>query len=182
MKRIVFFLIVLIFLFVLVTALRADATLERTGDGMNWLDFLFAFEIGFIPQGNFVMYDRQPEVFYYEGYYYYPVEVQQISLAQTIYTDLSVEFQFIEIFYIGGSVRIPMIWAGNSFSPHATYYDFQAGARVGPVDIFWNHACRHPQMTYAFNYTTDLGWEGSYDELGIRFKGQLPLIKRKAKP
>ena len=145
---------------------------------MNWLVFLFAFEIGLIPNSNFIMYDRQPEVFQYEGYYYYPLEVQEISLVPTIYTDLSVEFLLLDIFYIGGGVRIPMTWAGDSFSPHATYYDFQTGVRLGPVDVFWHHACRHPQMLYSYDYTTDVGWEGAYDELGISIKGQIPLIKR----
>jgi len=146
---------------------------------MNWLVFLFAFEIGLIPQGDFLMYDRQPEVFYYEGFYYYPVTVTNIPLGPTFYTDLSVELQIIEIFYVGGSVRIPMVWIDGGFDPHSTYYDFQAGVRLGPVDVFWHHACRHPQMTYAFSYTTDVGWEGYYDELGIKVEGQIPLIKRK---
>ena len=148
---------------------------------MNWLVFLFALEVGIIPQGNFVMYDRQPEVFYYEGHYYYPVSVEANQLACSFYADLAVEFQIVEIFYVGGSVRIPMDWAGGSFSPHATYYDFQAGARFGPVDVFWHHACRHPQMTYMYDYTTLKGWEGAYDELGIKVEGRIPLIRGKGK-
>ena len=138
---------------------------------MNWLLFLFAFEMGMIPHGGFVMYECDP------------LFVEKLPLVSTMYTDLSVEFQIIEIFYIDGSVRIPMFlpmsWNDPSFQPHATYYDFQTGAKFGPVDIFWHHTCRHPQMTYMYKYKLLSGWEGSYDEIGIRVEGQIPLIKGK---
>ena len=146
---------------------------------MNWLVFLFVFECGIIPRGDFLMYDRQPEVFYYEGHYYYPVSLTDIDLAPTFYVDLSVEFQFIDIFYIGGGVRIPMFFTGKSFDPNATYYDFQVGMRLGAFDFFWFHSCIHPQKTLAYYYTTDIGWESAYDALGIKVEGSFPLIKRK---
>jgi len=142
------------------------------GGEMTWLILVFALEAGIIPNGGFMMYERQPQVFYYQGEYYYPISVTQETIAPMFYTDLSVEIQIIEIFYIGGGVRVPMKFDGAGFDPKATYYDFQFGARYGQFDIFWHHACRHPQMTYMYDYLTTTGWEGGYDEIGFKITGK----------
>jgi len=148
---------------------------------MNILAFIFAMEVGLVPSGGFLMYERQPQVFEYDGNYYYPVNVQQVQLNPTAYMDLSAEVELLEFLFIGGGVRVPVEWQGGngSFNPLATYYDFRAGMRWKGVRLMYRHACYHPQMTYAYDYIASSGWEGAYDELSLRFEGKVPLWESK---
>lgn len=139
---------------------------------MNWLALAFALELGIVPSGNFMMYEREPQVFEYDGEYYYPVSVQQVDIAPIVYTQLDAEVMLFGFLFAGGGVRVQTRYHEDawSFAPQATFYEFTGGAVFGPVRLQYRHCCFHPQMTYMYNYRPAGGWEGSYDEISLRLE------------
>jgi len=127
---------------------------------MNWLMFLFALELGWLPSGSFVMYERGPESVYMGG---------------SFFTDLEAGFLLFNHFYIGGGIKTIMFRSakGLIFDPQAVDYKFEYGLRFGIVDIFFRHHCIHPIMTYMYWYNAELIWEGWYNEIGIRIEGKI---------
>lgn len=49
------------------------------------------------------------------------------------------------------------------------------------LELYYLHACRHPQMANAYMYNVISGWDSAYDEIGIKFSGKVDLIKTKKK-
>jgi len=140
---------------------------------MNWLAFIFALEAGIVPQNGFVMYQREAQVFYYEGSYYYPMDVALEDSGPIFYTDLQAEVELFGFAFAGGGVRVQMQQDGDwNFAPEALFYEFRAGLRWKGIELHYLHACRHPQMLYAFYYQPVAGWEGAYDEIGIKISGR----------
>lgn len=147
---------------------------------MNWLAFIFALEAGIVPQNSFVMYQRQAEVFLFEGHYYYPVEVTRENIAPILYTDLRAGVELWDFLFAEGSIRVQMTPNGiTNFDPQSLFYDFRAGARYKGLELFWHHACRHPQMTYAYRYQSISGWEGAYSEIGVRVEVKVKPWRKK---
>jgi len=141
---------------------------------MTWLALAFALELGFVPQGGFMAFEREPQVFEYEGSYYYPVSVGTVQLPPMFYADLQAEVILFGWMFAGGGVKVPIAWNGETwtFSPSATYYDFRAGVRFKGVEMFWRHRCNHPQWTYMYAYLPSEWKEGAFDEIAIRFSGR----------
>jgi hypothetical protein len=141
---------------------------------MTWLALAFALEVGFLPHGSFMSFEREPEVFEYDGSYYYPISVEQAVLPPIVYTDLSAEVILWGWLFAGGNVKIPMAWDGQTwgFLPRATYYDFRAGVRLGIAELFWRHRCMHPQFAYMYNFLPSEWQEGAFDEIGLRFSAK----------
>lgn len=128
---------------------------------MNWLVFLFALEFGWLPGGTFIMYEREP--------------LESVYLGGSFFTDMEAEFLLFNHFYIGGGAKTIMFKSnkGLVFDPQAVDYKFEAGIRIGIIDIFFRHHCIHPIMTYMYWYNTELIWEGWYNEIGIRIEGKI---------
>ena len=144
---------------------------------MNWLIFVFALEMGIIPNGAFLLYDRQPAILSYDGAYYM-TDVDMHDISYSLYTDFQLEAIFLNYMFIGGGVRVVMLPTNNyTFDPHASYYNFSFGGRFGRVEVFWRHYCMHPQMAYMYDYVPLDGWEGAYDEIGLKIEGKINLIK-----
>ena len=133
---------------------------------MNWLALLFAVEIGWMPQGTFMMYDKIPNDYYRR---------EAAVLDNSFFTELEAELLFFNMIYIGGGVRtiIYKSMEGYDFDPQAANFDFNLGLKYGPIDIFFRHYCYHPIIAYMYQYETKLNWEGGYSELGIRIKGRI---------
>lgn len=143
---------------------------------MTWLAFAFALQVGMIPQGSFTMiyYDLKPA---------YDVQFAQNTSAAIYFTDLRAELIFFEPFslFMGGETRIQMgPWPGG-FNPQSIFYQFNAGIRYKGLELYYLHACRHPQMANAYMYNVISGWDSAYDEIGIKFSGKVDLIKTKKK-
>ena len=128
---------------------------------MSWLVLVFALEAGWLPNGAVVMYEV-PEVSIFTG---------------SLYTDLSAQLEIAEVLYVGGGTRIN-VWASEgeyTFWPAAAYFSFEAGARWKGVEIFFRHYCQHPIAPYVPVWDYHGVWEGSYEEVGIRFTGRARL-------
>ncbi|MBA7650936.1 hypothetical protein ES703_58751 [subsurface metagenome] len=125
---------------------------------MTWLAFVFALEIGFLPCGDFVMYNSD---FLDE---FYPVKY-------TAYTELEAEVLAWDILFIGGGIRTS-IWqlqeSGYGFFPHKAVYNFHAGARQGLLEIGWRHFCIHPVVPCFKYIKPEAIWEGAFDMLYLR--------------
>lgn len=140
---------------------------------MSWLMFAFALELGIVPSSSFTMYEREPEVFEYDGYYYYPVSVEQEQFGPIVYTELDAELTAWDLFFVGGGVRVQTRYDEGSwsFDPQSTFYEFVGGLEYKSVRFQYRHCCMHPQMTSLYAYRPSEGWEGSYDEISLRFTG-----------
>ena len=133
---------------------------------MNWLIFSFILELGIIPSGSFLMYEKIPN-----GYY----RTNPIYLQSSFFTNMEVELEFFKHIYIGGGAKTILYYGkgGWWFDPQAVDYKFEYGLRFGIIDIFFLHHCIHPIMTYMYWYNANLIWEGWYNEIGIRIKGKI---------
>ena len=125
---------------------------------MTWLAFWAALELGFLPSGTMLMYE--PSVAYRD-------------LAGQGYVQFEAEVLLLEHVFAGGSVKTFLFDQARelSFAPTQVLYEFRAGIRIPPLEAGWRHYCTHPVMPYM---PVDPGgpvlWEGSYDELYLRFE------------
>jgi len=144
---------------------------------MTWIVFLFALEIGLVPQGMFLLYDREPAEYTYTGSEQLPT-IEDLDFSYSIYTDFQFEAIILDYIFIGGGIRCTMLPTNNyTWDPHSLTYNFSFGGRLGPVELFWHHYCTHPQMTYMYDYYPLDGWEGVYDEIGLKIEGKLQGVK-----
>ena len=64
------------------------------------------------------------------------------------------------------------------FNPEQMAYLFGFGWRRDNFEIGFRHYCTHPIIAYMPQYDDiDLFWEGSYEEVFIRFSGDVVLLK-----
>lgn len=133
---------------------------------MNWLLFMFMFEIGFLPQGDLVMYESETLD------RIYPV-------TMNYYTDLEAEIQLFNLLFVGGGVKTVMFGHksdtlfGYSFFPYGAQYRVNAGLRFRGVEVGFRHYCIHPVMPWV-GLVKDYEpvWEGWYEEAYIRISNK----------
>lgn len=130
---------------------------------MTWLILAMALEVGWMPQGDFVMYDP-PSI---------------VTVTGSFYTELEARATAWGFLFAGGSVKT-FVWlydGAYTFAPERSLYNFEAGVTLGPVEVGWRHFCTHPTWTYLWSYR--LGdaqygqaarWEGSYEEVYLRLE------------
>lgn len=132
---------------------------------MSWLVLVFALELGILPQTGFVMYQPNPAYV-----------VDQVGF----YTDLSATVEAYG-FYAGGGMRC-YFWIDRdtvSFWPEQMTFLFEAGWRTEGLNVGFRHYCMHPVVPYlALTGAPPQNWEGSYEEIYIRFDGRVPLGRR----
>lgn len=123
---------------------------------MAWLAFFFALEMGFLPQGDMVLYEAD--------YFSY------CSAQWDFYTDLEAEVELFGCAFIGGGVRTSVYWLGDDYTfwPHKSAYRFFAGLRWGPMELGWRHYCIHPTIPMFQYLDATALWEGAYEELYLR--------------
>ena len=126
---------------------------------MNWLLFMFMLEVGFLPQGDLVMYDS--------------MALDRIYPVRNYgYTELQVELQAFGLVFVGGGVKT-MIFnhpdQGMSFFPYGANYNVNAGLRFRGIEVGWRHYCIHPVMPWV-GLVRDYEpvWEGWYEEVYFR--------------
>ena len=130
---------------------------------MNWIALFFELELGWMPQGDFVMYSSEPFLTWY-------------PVSYTAYTELQAEVIMFDTLFAGGCIRTS-VWqlqeSGYTFFPHKAVYTFYAGARWGLLEVGWRHFCIHPVVPFFALIQPEAIWEGAYDELYIRFSGRI---------
>lgn len=133
---------------------------------MKWLTLFLMIELGWLPQGGFLQYERMPN-----GFYRY----QHASLIGSFFTNIEVKALLLEHFYIVSGIKTLIFKekGGYTFDPQSMDFKTELGLEIGMLSMFWRHHCIHPMMTYMYFYLPDLKWEGSYDEIGIRIEGKI---------
>ncbi len=130
---------------------------------MNWLIFLFALELGWLPQGDFVMY--YPSSYFAKVY----------PISYSAYVDLEAEVVVLDTFFAGGAVRTS-VWQRSpsalNFFPHKAVYSFFAGARLGMVEMGLRHYCIHPVIPFFGLIDPKPIWEGAYEEIYLRISNR----------
>jgi hypothetical protein len=123
---------------------------------MNWLVFLYALEIGLLPNNSFVMYQKPAdEVF-----------------DQAFYIQFESEIEMFRFLFLGGSIRT-YLWKdkkGISFWPSRDGYQFNVGFRYKFLEVGFRHYCTHPVIPY--RYPIQMNWEGSYQEIYLRLSNK----------
>lgn len=128
---------------------------------MNWLLFMFMLEVGFLPQGDLVMYNSET--------------IAEVYPVQWLgYTDLGMEIQLGNILFVGGGVKT-MLFAHPSdvlnvgFFPYGAQYRVNAGIRFRGVEVGFRHYCIHPVMPWVgIVKDYEPTWEGWYEEVYFR--------------
>ena len=126
---------------------------------MSILVFLFALELGFVPQYNLLEVDSQSQFLYY--------------------TELTAGFDLYDIFFIKSTVRtyIQLSDAGYTFNLLQADYSFNIGIRPFPwLEVGWKENCYHP-IIYDIDYKLQKSYLGSRQEIYIKISGKIDLIK-----
>jgi hypothetical protein len=125
---------------------------------MQWIALFFVLELGWMPQGEFVMYRSW-------------VLDEFFPVKYTAYTDLEAEVVFFEHVFMGGGVKTS-VWKldedGWTFFPHKAVYRFSVGARVGIFEFGFRHFCIHPVTPFFDWLEPQALWEGAYEEIYVR--------------
>jgi len=124
---------------------------------MTWLALLFAFEIGFMPNGTIDTYN---------------VDSVRTNLYGNYYATLEVEAVLWDVLFVGGDVRTEMKKKTTNiiFWPHTMNYGFNAGLRLNPLEIGFRHRCIHPVVPWMYGKSIPIQWEGAYDEIYMRLE------------
>lgn len=122
---------------------------------MNWIAFVLAFQLGWIPSGGFASYD--PPLAFVDG----SNQFYQMAEAKAIL------FKTVEI---GGSIKVQdWICRGElSFWPNQLDSVFFADILFGPVTVGWRHECIHPVVPYQPYCGIKPSWDGGMDEIYAR--------------
>jgi len=130
---------------------------------MNILIFVFALEIGLLPEGHLSMTD---------------VSEYTYDLNYSLYVQFECELQFFDMLFIGGKIYSPFWkkYGEPGFAPDSIEYLFNGGIRFYFIEIGFRHYCKHPVLPW-YNSTFSFRpvWEASIDELYIRFQGRTKL-------
>lgn len=124
---------------------------------MTWLAFLFALEIGIVPQ--------EIHVQYWPG-------VIEFQKSTALYGTLEAELIFFNYIFLGSAVETTMAMesGGTSYRPSGIAFDFEIGILFGPVKFAYRHMCQHPLLTDC-DWTEETWRQGSSDRVYIRFEG-----------
>jgi hypothetical protein len=122
---------------------------------MSWIVLAFALEVGWMPQGDFLMHE--------------PTSI--VTLQGMFYVDLDARITLWGSTFVGGEVKTIM-WKGErySFSPERMLYQFNAGIKLDPLELGWRHYCTHPMWTYLQSWKGTARWEGAYEEVYLRLE------------
>ncbi len=124
---------------------------------MNWIIFIFALEIGWVP--NDILRTYEPPMIY--------------NSAESAYIQFESEVELFKLFFIGGSIRTYISKNKNSYDfwPTRDGYMFYTGLRYDILEIGFRHYCTHPVVPW--NYQFNPIWEGAYEEIYFRISGKI---------
>jgi|WetSurMetagenome_2_1015567.scaffolds.fasta_scaffold02423_4 hypothetical protein len=123
------------------------------------LAIIFTLQLGYIPEGITNQFD-----------------ITGIE-EQCFYTDLSVEFKILNIFFIGGYSRIYLTFTEMDFYPFEIYFGFSARIKFTEnIEIGFKHTYIHP-IIFSRQYYNNMGDNmDSYNEFYFKVKGEIKLF------
>lgn len=132
---------------------------------MNWILLWFALEVGYMPQGDMLMYESP----------------SFITTAGMFYTSLETRATLGRVIFLGGMAKTFVFSTEGSLSfwPERMLYGFEAGINLGPnLELGFRHFCTHPMFPYVWagrsedpTYANGALWEGAYEEVYMRLEG-----------
>jgi len=130
-----------------------------TVSGLDILSADFGLEMGWLPQGGLRMYEIG----------------EDYDLSNTFYTVLGSRVYLLETLFAGGSMDVSIHNAGYTFATEGIDYMFEAGLRVGILEIFYKHNCIHPAPTWLYYrmFKFEPIWEAVHDRIGIKISGKI---------
>lgn len=125
---------------------------------MPWIALVFALEVGIIPIG------------------WAPFS-QSLDITTSIYAGADLEVQvFDNHAFIRAEPEI-MAWVKEGyieFIPGTPTLDITFGYRIGAIEIGYSHVGARPSISGGPVSAEDIRYEGSYEKIYIRVKGQAP--------
>ena len=141
--------------------------------GLDLLSAEFSLEVGYLPKGTLNMYEQTGNQVFYEDGYYWVAEVEKYDLSNTFYTVLASRVYLLESLFMGGSMDVSIHNMGYTFSTEGIDYMFEAGIRLGILEVFYKHNCIHPAPTYLYSYLFAGKWETAHDRIGVKISGKI---------
>ncbi len=130
---------------------------------MNILIFLYALEIGLQPFGHLVMNQTEAE------------RVDVIAVP-SFYATLDAGVLLFGIGYVRGGVTTKF-WKldhGFYFSPDQVEYHVDVGLQWRGLSAGFRHYCMHPVVPFIGSEVLQVAWEGSYQQVYVRFENGDP--------
>ena len=124
------------------------------GGAVNTLLFIFALEMGILPNYEFLMYQPHPDY---------------IEANCSFYISLDATAELYG-FFLGGGMKCYM-WRNTgrlNFWPYQMTYRFDAGWRNDWLTLGLRHYCIHPVIPLAGVVLPVQNWEESFQELFVR--------------
>lgn len=138
----------------------------------DWLSGTIGFEVGYLPNSTFFIYNvKDPKYIIGND----ETLTMDKSFKHSIYTDFDIHLVLFDYFFIGGSSKISMLSSEGSYTffPNTALFRFDAGVEIESWMLGFRHYCMHPIMPYVSFYSYELDYEGSYEELYIRFEAKI---------
>jgi len=127
---------------------------------MNWIALFFAIELGFAPV--------------YANLNVTPVNVELDVTENIGYVLFDAEIVMWDTLFIGGATKTYVQTTKDitNFHPFENDYLFNAGVRVGELEIGYRHFCLHPSRPLELVYNYSQSTDASYDEFYIRISNK----------
>ena len=119
----------------------------------------FSLELGWLPQGTLRMYEMG----------------EKYDLSNTFYTKTGSRVYLLETLFAGGSMDVSIHNAGYTFATEGLDYMFEAGFKIGILELFYKHNCIHPAPTWLYYrmFKFEPIWEAAHDRIGIKISGEI---------
>jgi hypothetical protein len=123
---------------------------------MQWIVFVLAFQLGYLPGAGFVSYDP-PSFVDGSGQLYQEAEIKAV-LWKTV--------------EVGGSMRVYdwKVYGQMNFLPSQLDSVFFVNIILPPWKLGWIHECDHPIVPYQAAYGMKPLWDGWRDEVYARIE------------
>lgn len=104
-------------------------------------------------------------------------EIKKLELYHAYQVEFEVDFYFVNLFFIKGSINNIFHKVKNqlSFFPDCDQYRFGCGIRIKKLEIGYEHLCFHPIFPFGTELKNISLVEGGYNKIYIEFNTQLKI-------
>ena len=121
---------------------------------MIWLKLFLVLELGFLPRGDFYLYEPYPQI----NWFY-----------DIAYTNIQGELLLWNHFYIiGGADTTVVTDTINNYFPIKSTYNIDIGLKYEMIKLGFRHYCVHPIISEYFLEEMTGGSQGAYEQIYLK--------------